>query len=381
MAMYLDNAATTKPKQEVIEAMIPYFTNKWHNPSSLYSDAVKVKKDIEDARKTVANFINANANEIYFTSSGSESNCWAIRGFVDYSISKGRKPCVITSTIEHKSIIECVDHLNNVEVHYIGVDKYGFVNLANLRSMMLQARVTCDDIVVSIQFANNEIGTIQRIEDIADVVHRYDGVFHTDAVQAVGNVHIDVEALGVDMLTASGHKMGCPKGCGFLYKKNNVNINPLIYGTQMDGLRGGTENTAYIMGMAKAIELCDTNFSNIEELYSKTDYFIGYLKYKFNAKLNGHPVKRLPNNVNVTFPQNITAEALLYSLDLSNIQVSVGSACNSHSIEPSHVLKAIGLSDEEAMKTIRITINNDITYEDIDYVVEELDKAIKIISI
>lgn len=378
MPIYLDNAATTKPKQEVISAMMPYFIDKWHNPSSLYADAVKVNKDIEKAKETVGDFINADANEIYFTSSGSESNCWAIKGFVDYSISKGRKPCVITSTIEHKSIMECVDNLNNVEVHYIGVDKYGFINLTNLRNMMLQARVTCDDILVSIQFANNEIGTIQRIKEIAHEVHHFDGVFHTDAVQVVGNITIDVEELCIDMMTVSGHKLGCPKGIGFLYKRNGVNIKPLIYGTQMNGLRGGTENVPYIIGMAKAIEMY--KMTDMEELCAKRDFFINCLKAELGCDINGHNEYRLPNNINVTFPQNITAEALLYSLDFSNIQVSVGSACNSHSIEASHVLKAIGLSDEEAMRTIRITINNDIDYLDIDYVVKEIVKSVKIIT-
>ena len=256
MSIYLDNAATTKPKKEVVEAMMPYLMDKWHNPSALYSKASKIKKDVESARKTIGKFINANGNEIFFTSSGSESNCWAIQGFVNHCIARGKNPCVITSIIEHKSVIECVDHLNNINVHYIGVDKNGFINISQLRNMLFHAATICEEeVLVSIQFANNEIGTIQHIKEIAEEVHRFGGVFHTDAVQAFGHVQIDVKDLDVDMLTASGHKVGCPKGIGILYKKDSVSINPLIYGSQMDGMRGGTENVPYIIGMAKAVEL------------------------------------------------------------------------------------------------------------------------------
>ena len=221
MSIYLDAASTTKVKPEVVEVMMPYLIDKFYNPSALYSEASKIKEDIESARKTIGGFINANSNEILFTSSGSESNCWAIQGFVNRCIARGSNPCVITSVIEHKSILECVDNLNNVDVHYIGVDKEGFVNISQLKDMLFYAKYICnEEVLVSIQFANNEIGTIQHIKDIATEVHRFNGVFHTDAVQAFGHIPIDVQELDIDMMTVSGHKIGTPKGVGFLYKKS-----------------------------------------------------------------------------------------------------------------------------------------------------------------
>ena len=375
---YLDTASTVQPKQEVIETMMPYLTEQWHNPSSLYSESTKIKKDIERARKIVGNFIGANNDEIYFTSSGSESNCWVIQGFVNYCNRRNKEATIITSVIEHKSIMECVK-CANADVNYVDVDKFGVIDTHCLELLLHNAYNEAKEILVSIQFANNEIGTIQDIKTIARLVHKYEGILHTDAVQVVGQIPIDVKELEIDMLSCSGHKIGAPKGIGFLYKKNGIEIDPLIYGSQMDGMRGGTENVAYIMGMAKAIELCDISEDKIIEMYKKRDYFIGCLEYKFGCKLNGYSY-RLPNNVNVTFPQNITGEALLYMLDMSDIKISTGSACNSKSIEPSYVLKAIGLADEEAMKSIRISIFDGITYKDIDEIIEEINKAIKLIE-
>lgn len=384
--IYLDVAATTKPRKEVIKAMIPYFEKFWSNPSSLYRPSVEVKDKVEEARNTVGEFIGAKGNEIFFTSGGSESNCWVIQGFVNECFSKGKEPIIITSTIEHKSIMDCVENMN-AQIHFVGVDKEGFVTWDALKNVLMKAIKDAKDncyydynILVSIQFANNEIGTINPIKEIAAIVHEYGGIFHTDAVQAFGNIPIDVNELGIDMLSASGHKVCCPKGIGFLYKKTGINIKPLIYGSQMDGNRGGTENTAYIIGMAKAVELLKNERSAKKDLtiITKRNYFISKLR-EFGCTVNGSLDNRLSNNINVTFP-NITGEALVYMLDTAGIFISVASACNSRSIEQSHVLQAIGLSSEEAMKSIRISLPSDITYENIDYVINEISKVIKIIT-
>lgn len=380
MEIYLDSAATTKVKQEVVDVMLPYFTEQYYNPSSLYSPAVKVKEDIERARKIVGDFIGASSNEIYFCSGGSEANCLAISGFCHRHNLQNIKPIIITSTIEHKSIMECVKNMI-ADVYYIGVDDNGLIRLDDLERLLTNVCLWGKPLLVSFQLANNELGTIQRIKNVSEMLNQVGGLLHIDAVQCVGQIPIDVNELGVDMLSASAHKLCAPKGTGFLYKRKGVEISPLIYGSQMDGLRGGTENIAGIMGMAKAIELCDVSEDKIREIQSKRDYFIDCLKDKFGCKLNGHPIERLPNNINVTFPQNISGESLLYLLDMSNIFISTGSACNSKSIEPSTVLKSIGLTNDEAMRTIRIGLSHDITYEQINKVIDEIDKAIKLIEI
>lgn len=377
--IYLDAASTARPHPKVIEAMMPYFTENWYNPSALYSRASKIKLEIEKARKTVADYIGANSSEIFFTSSGSESNCWAIRGFVDYWRYKGIRPNIITTQIEHKSIYSCIeDLLHDAEVYDVFTDNEGFVDVDDLKTILHNK---CENIptLVSIQFANNEIGTIQDIKKIAMISHKYGAVFHTDATQAFGQMPIDVEKLEIDMMTASGHKIGTPKGIGFLYKKNGIEIKPLIYGSQMDSMRGGTENVPYIIGMAKAIQLVKRDEEYQLRLSILRDNFISELK-AFGCKINGSLTKRLPNNISVTFPQNITGESLLYMLDISNIFISTGSACNSHSINPSYVLKAIGLSDEEANKTIRITLPHDIIMEEIDKTMHEIKKQIKLLT-
>lgn len=377
--IYLDSAATTKVRQEVVEAMMPYLTEQWYNPSSLYSPSSKIKEDIEKARKIAGDFIGANGNEIYFTSSGSESNCWAISGFCHYCNSINMRPAIITSTIEHKSILECVKNMI-ADVYYVDVDKNGLINLNTLSELLSDVSFWGVPLLCSFQLANNEIGTIQDIQKISNIVCQHGGLLHVDAVQAFGQIPINVDELGVDMLSVSGHKIGCPKGSAFLYIRKCTTISPMIYGSQMDAMRGGTENVPYIMGMAKAIELCNVNEDRVREMQSKRDYFIGCLETKFGCKLNGHPSQRLPNNISITFSHNITGEALLYMLDISDIKVSTGSACNSKSIEPSYVLKSIGLTNEEAMKTIRIALSNDITYQDIDYVIEEINTSIKLIE-
>ena len=386
--MYLDNASTTKPKEEVVSAMMPYLVDKWYNPSGLYKEATKIKEDIEYARETIADFIGAKSDEIYFTSCGSEGNCWAIDGFCKESFSRNRIPVVITTKIEHKSILECVKNsLCGTDGYYVilRVDNKGFVDLISLQEdLEYYYNHMKADVLVSIQYANNEIGTIQDIQSISKMVHKYEGILHVDAVQAFGQIPIDVKKLGIDMMTVSGHKVGCPKGIGFLYKSNNVNIKPLIYGTQMNGLRGGTENVAYIMGMARAVELLKDNEYNAYyesiKISSRRNYFMNMLKKRLGCSINGSFVDRLHNNINATFPQNITSESLIYMLDISGMMASAGSACNSHTNEPSHVLKAIGLSNEEAMRTVRFTIDVDITDKEIDKVIDEIEKSIKLLT-
>lgn len=355
--------------------------DSWMNPSSLY--AANIKDKINKCRANIAKFINAKPEEIYFTSGASESNNWAIRGWVDSKRFDDYKVInVITTHIEHKSILEVVSHLgSNVAVEYCNVDQYGFVKCEHLKFMLDIFHNNKEPILVSVALANNEVGTIQQIRKIADLVHEYDGILHIDATQAFGHIPIDVKELGVDMMSCSGHKISpVLRGIGFLYKRNGIDIQPLIYGAQELGLRGGTENTYGIIGLSKAIEYSDVGNKATEELIRKRDYFIDRLRYEFGCKLNGHIESRLPNNINVTFPQNISGESLLYILDITDIKISTGSACNSKEMKHSHVLEAIGLTEEEAMKTVRFTLPNDITYEQIDTVIDEVDKAVKIME-
>lgn len=381
--MYLDNASTTKVKPEVIDAMMPYLEEKWHNPSSLYSDATYAKIAVDDAMNAVADLIGAKLDEIYFTSGGSESNCWAIQGFVNNRLAKHRVPVVITTDIEHKSIIECVKNLSITVTYFLHVDNKGFIDIEELEGVIKEAidkGAAPKDILISIQFANNEIGTIQDVARIGSLAHLYGCVFHTDAVQAFGHLWINVDTMGIDMLSASAHKISGPKGTGVLYIRKNVDVHPLIYGSQMDGMRGGTENVAGIVGMAKAVKLLGNYLSDNEWTSDVRDDFIDMLE-NIGCRLNGPRGKnRLPNNINVILPYNINGETLLYSLDVDDIQIGTGSACNSRSIEPSHVLKAIGLTDDEASKCIRITIGDDFTEQDADYVVEAIDKSLKILK-
>lgn len=381
--MYLDNASTTKVKPEVIDAMMPYLEEKWHNPSSLYSDATYAKIAVDDAMNAVADLIGAKLDEIYFTSGGSESNCWAIQGFVNNRLAKHRVPVVITTDIEHKSIIECVKNLSITVTYFLHVDNKGFIDIEELEGVIKEAidkGAAPKDILISIQFANNEIGTIQDVARIGSLAHLYGCVFHTDAVQAFGHLWINVDTMGIDMLSASAHKIGGPKGTGVLYIRKNVDVHPLIYGSQMDGMRGGTENVAGIVGMAKAVKLLGNYVSDNEWTSDVRDDFIDMLE-NIGCRLNGPRGKnRLPNNINVILPYNINGETLLYSLDVDDIQIGTGSACNSRSIEPSHVLKAIGLTDDEASKCIRITIDSDFADYDTDYVVEAIEKSLKVLN-
>lgn len=387
MQLYLDSAATAKPNKEVLKAVMPYLTDDFYNPSSIYSDGVRVRRAIDNARESIAGFINADTDEIFFDSGSSESNCWAIQGYVLAGMMDFAKTEIVTTKIEHKSIMECVDAMerlgNNTgycDVEYLDVDKDGFVNIEQLESVFKdREEPNYYDILVSIQLANNECGVIQDIKVISDIIHKYGGVLHVDATQAFGQVPIDVKAMGIDMLSASAHKLeGGFKGVGLLYKKKDIEIQPIIYGSQNAGLRGGTEATYGIVGFAKAVELASEEMEDKLALSVKRDYFISELT-RNGCKLNGASVHRLPNNINVMLPEGVGSEELLYMLDLDDIQCSAGSACNSNSKKPSYVLKALGLTDEQAARSVRFTISSDITYEDIDYVVEKVVKIMKII--
>ena len=380
--IYLDASATAKYTNiddVVVDAITTAMRDSWMNPSSLY--AANVKDKINKCRANIASFIGAEPEEIYFTSGSSESNNTAIRGWVDNEANGLLHINVITTPIEHKSILSAVQSdVLGARVYYCDVDKFGLVNLESLERLLCEHEYEAT--LVSINVASNEIGTVQDVQKISKLVHKYGGVLHVDATQAIGHIPIDVKQLDIDMMSCSGHKVSpVLRGIGFLYKKNEVNIRPLIYGAQEGGLRGGTENTYGIIGLNKALEYCDFSHEAMNDLCEKRNHFIALLESKFGCKLNGHSKYRLPNNINVVFPQNINGESLLYMLDISNIKISVGSACNSKSIEPSYVLKAIGLSDEDAMRSVRFSLPNDITYEEIDYVIKEIDKAIKIIEI
>lgn len=379
--IYLDAAATAKYTNIddiVVDTITTAMRDSWMNPSSLY--AANVKDKINKCRANIAKFIGAKEDEIYFTSGASESNNWAIRGWIDNEANGLLHINIITTPIEHKSILSAVqsDALD-VCVHYCNVDKFGLVNLELLEHLLYEHEY--EPMLVSINVANNEIGTIQNIKEISNLVHKYGGVLHADATQCLGHIPINVEELGVDMMSASGHKISpVLRGIGFLYKKNSINIQPLIYGAQESHMRGGTENTYGIVGLNKAIEYCDVGYDTMMDLCEKRDYFIALLESEFGCKLNGHSKYRLPNNINVAFPQNITGESLLYMLDISGIKISTSSACNSRTIEPSYVLTSIGLTNEEAMRSVRFTLPNDITYKEIDYVIDEIGKCIKLIE-
>lgn len=380
--IYLDEAATSMSNPEkrntIADVVSRYINVKWHNPSANYKPAHWIRGEVERARHIVASFISANPEEIFFTSGGSESNCWAIKGFVDqYYMENDRgEPVIITTPIEHKSIMDCISspalHAKVIELPVFCDGTVKHYELANALAKNHNRKI-----LVSVQFANNEIGTAQNIKEIAQIAHSHNAIFHTDAVQAFGHLPIDVDDLEIDLLSASGHKIGAPKGIGFLYKRSGVDIQPLIHGSQMDGMRGGTENVPYIMALAEAVKMVDS--SKQAALIGIRESFIDQLLAR-GCTLNGPYTRRLPNNVNVTFPDGISAESMLFLLDAAGIYASAGSACNAQSIYPSHVLKAIGLSNEEAARTLRFTLPVIIAPEDIHRVLHEIDKAIKILT-
>jgi cysteine desulfurase len=374
---YFDAAATTPVRPEVLDAMMPYFSEKFYNPNSSYPQAYEVREDIEKAREVIANFINAEPNEIYFTSGGSESNCMALRGFRDSSIISS----VFTTAIEHHSTLECVK--NSFPKHVIfDVDNQGVFHPDDLEFVLnqYQDRLDFSHKIFSIIGANNEIGTIQDLLSIGSVTRRYGIIFHVDAVQMFGHSPIDVKMMDIDMLSASAHKIGGPKGCGFLYISNRVaRMSPIIFGTQERALRGGTLNVPGIIGMAKATELC--NPDNHSPKVAR-DYMIERLQHDFKCRLNGATGDhRLANNVNVTFPKPVVAEQLIYLLGESGVLCSAGSACNEGSPLPSHVLMAIGLSTDEAERTVRFTLPEDTTIQDVNEALNVLSTAMILMGV
>lgn len=380
--IYLDSSSTAKYRS--IDDLVVYvitdaMRDSWQNPSSLY--AANIRDKINKCRANLARFIGAKPNEIYYTSGASESNNWAIRGWDDdIWLNTYKKSNIITTGIEHKSILKVLEDANlGSTIHYCDVDEVGIIDCESLERLLVKCNNKNEPVLISIGMANNEIGTVQDIKKISELVHKYNGVLHVDATQALPHIPIDVIELGIDMMSASGHKISpVLKGVGFLYKKSNIKIQPLIYGSQESGLRGGTENTFGIIGLDKALEYCNVSQKKIESMCQKRDHFIKLLESKFGCQLNGHETYRLPNNINVTFPQSVTGEGILYMLDISGIKISVGSACNSRSIEQSHVLKEIGLDENTAMRTVRFSLSDDTTYGDIETVINEIDKVIRI---
>ena len=370
---YFDHAATTRVKKEVLEEMLPYFHEKYGNPSSLYSIGRVSKKAIEEARKKVANLINANPNEIYFTGCGSESDNTIIKGIAHTNRKKGKH--IITSQIEHPAVLHTCQALEKqgFEITYLKVNKNGFINIEELRNSIRN-----DTILITIMFANNEIGTIQPIEMVAKIAKMYNILFHTDAVQACGNIPIDVKRMGIDALSLSGHKLYAPKGIGALYVKNGIAFEKFMDGGHQEkNKRAGTENVAGIVGLGKACELAQIHLKDhMRQLKQLRDYFIAQVENKIEgAVLNGSKENRLPGNANFSF-SGIDGEALLLNLDAKGICASAGSACTSGSSSPSHVLSSIGLSNELAHGSLRVTFGEDNTKEDVDYLIENLCEII-----
>ena len=372
--IYLDNAATTAVKPEVFEAMKPFFTDIYSNPSSVYSFAGKAKKAMEDAREKIAGFLGARSSEIYFTGGGSESDNWAIKGVAEAYQAKGKH--IITSKIEHHAVLHTCQWLekHGYEVTYLDVDEDGLVSLEDLENAIRE-----DTILISIMFANNEIGTIEPIEEIGAIAKKHGVLFHTDAVQAFAHVPIDVNEMNIDMLSASGHKFHGPKGIGFMYLRNTVKLGAFIHGgAQERSRRAGTHNVPGIVGMGKAAELAfvamDENIAKQTEI---RDYMISRIEKEIPyVKVNGHRTKRLPNNVNVCF-RFVEGESLLIMLDQKGICASSGSACTSGSLDPSHVLLAIGLPHEIAHGSTRLTLSEETTKEQADFVVDNLKRIVE----
>lgn len=371
--IYLDHAATTAVHPEVLKEMLPYFTDKFGNPSSVYGFAANNKNKLTEARETIAGALGAKTEEIYFTAGGSESDNWALKCTAEaYGVHGGH---IITTKIEHHAILHTCKYLEGrgYDVTYLDVDENGLVDLNTL-----EAAIRPDTILISIMFANNEIGTIEPIKEIGEIAHRHGILFHTDAVQAFGQIPIRVDEMNIDMLSASGHKFNGPKGIGFLYIKKGLKLKSFIHGGQQErGRRAGTENVPGIIGIAKA---CEIAMSEMEERMQKEtelrDYLIDrILKEIPYTRLNGHSKKRLPNNVNISF-QFVEGESILIMLDMAGICASSGSACTSGSVDPSHVLLAIGLPHEIAHGSLRLTLGYENTKEEMDTVVDNLKRII-----
>lgn len=372
--IYFDHAATTPVKREVLEAMLPYFEEKYGNPSSVYSIGRASKKAIEEARESVAGIIGAEPREIYFTGSGTEADNWAIKGAAYANMKKGKH--IITTSIEHHAVLHTCQYLESdgFEVTYLPVDEYGLVS-----PEQLEAAIRPDTILISVMYANNEIGTIQPIAEIGRIAKEKGIVFHTDAVQAMGNIRIDVSKLNVDMLSMSSHKFYGPKGVGALYVRKGTKLTSFIHGgAQERGRRASTENVPAIVGLAKALELADKNMDHHnEKLIALRDRTIREIEKNIPfVRLNGHREMRLPGNVNFSF-DFIEGESLLLMLDLKGIAASSGSACTSGSLDPSHVLLAIGLSHETAHGSLRITFGDGNTDEEVEYLMEVLPEIVQ----
>ena len=373
--VYLDYSATTPVKEEVLKEMIPYFTENFGNPSSLYTIGLESKAAIDKARAQVARLINAGEKEIYFTGCGSEADNWTLFGVANAMKANGKGNHIITSRIEHHAILHSCQFLekNGFEVTYLDCEKDGTITPETL-----EAAIREDTILVSVMFVNNEIGTVEPVKELAEVAHRHGIIFHTDAVQALGNVHIDVKAMGIDMMSMSAHKIYGPKGVGALYMRKGIKIpNYMHGGAQEMGKRAGTENLAGIVGFGKAAELAMNNLDNhIAHCSELRNYLIDQIKKNIpDVVINGTMEHRHPGNASVTF-EYIEGESILLLLDSFGIAVSTGSACSSKSLEPSHVLTAIGVPDEMIHGTIRFTVGDFTTKEDIDYVIECLTKVV-----
>ena len=371
---YFDHAATTAVKKEVLEEKVPYFNLKYGNPSALYSVGISAKKGLDQARSRVAKVLNAKPDEIYFTSGGSESDNLAIKGVAYANRKKGNH--IITTKIEHPAVINTCRTLQmqGYDITFLNVDSTGMINLNELKDA-----ITDKTILISIMFANNEIGTIEPIEEIGKIARQNNIYFHTDAVQAVGNIKIDVNKLGIDLLSMSAHKFYGPKGVGALYVRENVDFAKIIDGGHQEkDKRAGTENIPGIVGLGKAIELA---YENIDEYNNKLinlrDYCIQQMQKRIpNIKLNGHRTNRLPGNINMLF-QDVDGKKLLEELNNKGICASAGSACSAKSSDASHVLLAIGLKPMCAQSSLRITLGDDNTKEDIDYLVDNLEQLVK----
>lgn len=372
--IYLDHAATTGVKEEVLKEMLPFFSIEFGNPSSLYSIGRRAKRAIEQARERVARAINAKPKEIYFTGCGSESDNLAIKGIAHSLKSKGNH--IITSKIEHHAVLNSCKTLEQegFEVTYLNVDKDGLINLGELKNA-----ITDKTILITIMTANNEIGTIEPIEEIGKIAKANNVYFHTDSVQAIGNLKIDVQKMNIDSLSMSAHKFYGPKGVGALYVKENIPFKKLQDGGHQEkNKRGGTENVAEIVGLGKAIELANKNLDEYNnKLLELREYYISEIEKKIpDVKLNGHRTKRLAGNANMSF-KGIHGGDLLLKLDEQGICVSTGSACSSGSTEPSHVLTSIGLGAEYLQGSLRVTFGNENTKEDVDYLIKNLEEIIK----
>ena len=372
--IYLDNAATTKTAPEVVDAMLPYFSEYYGNASTIYSLGAESKKAMDHARQTIADSLGAKPEEIYFTAGGSESDNWALKATAEAYASKGKH--IITTKIEHHAILHTCEYLEKrgFEITYLNVDRDGLISLDELK-----AAIRPDTILISVMFANNEIGTIEPIAEIGEIAKEHGVLFHTDAVQAYAQVPIHVDEMHIDMLSASGHKLNGPKGIGFLYIRKGVKIRSFVHGgAQERSRRAGTENIPGIVGLGAAVEramrIMDSKTRKEIEL---RDYLIGRLDNEIpHCWLNGHRTKRLPNNINFSF-LFIEGESMLIMLDMKGICASSGSACTSGSLDPSHVLLAIGLKHEEAHGSLRLTLSEDSTKEEMDIVAEEVKKIVQ----